>query len=528
MASKKLQIWLPLILSLIMVIGMIIGFQLRDKSINNNFWASGKKSSVQEVMDLVNSKYVDNVKTDSIDQIIIEQFLSNLDPHSVYIPATNLKEVNEELMGKFEGIGVEFRMFNDTMNIVNIIKDGPSEKAGIMIGDEIIKVNDSIQLAGKKIGTDNIRKHLRGLEGSSVKVSILRNGVMKDITITRGTIPVSSIDAAYLIEPTVGYVRINKFAENTYREFMNNLENLQKQGMQKLILDLRENGGGLLNEAINMADEFLDGNKLIVYTEGIHSPRKEYHCERDGLFEKGALVVLVDETSASASEVLAGALQDWDRATIIGRRTFGKGLVQLQYSLSDGSAVRLTIARYFTPLGRNIQKSYSNGKEKYEEELLNRYHDGELIKQDSSKLQGTPFKTPKGHIVYGGGGITPDIFIPYDTSNMSINNLKLYKKDVLSNFVYNLFRQQSDFFRSFKNTNELTQKFNLSESVWQQFRSFAKKDSVVLDNVKPKEKFELLQHIQALMARQIFRNEGYFEVMNKYDDAIQKALGSLK
>ena len=528
MGSKKLQIWLPLILSIVMVIGMMIGFQLRDKSISSSFWSSGKKSSVQEVMDLVKNKYVDDIKADSINQIIIDQFLSQLDPHSVYIPAVELKDVNEELMGNFQGIGVEFQMFNDTLNIVNVIKGGPSEKAGILVGDEIIKVNDTVQLAGKKISPDNIRKQLRGLEGSSVKVTILRESVLKDIIITRGTIPVSSIDAAYIIAPSVGYIRVNKFAEHTYREFMNNLENLQKQGMQKLILDLRGNGGGLLSEAINMADEFLDEDKLIVYTEGNHSTRKEYHCQRDGLFEKGALVVLVDETSASASEVLTGALQDWDRATIIGRRTFGKGLVQQQFSLSDGSAVRLTIARYYTPLGRNIQKSYSSGKEKYEAELFNRFHDGELVKPDSSKLHGKPYKTPNGHTVYGGGGITPDIFIPYDTANMELGNVKMYRKNILGNFVYSMYKQQATSFKSLKSTDELMQKFKPNDQNWQQLVSFAAKDSIRLDTAKPKEKEHLLQHMQALMARQLFRNEGYFEVINRYDEALHKALGSLK
>jgi len=528
MGSKKLQVWLPLILSGVMVVGMMIGFGLRDKSINNIFLSSGKKSSIQEAMDLVKNKYVDPIKTDSLNQIIIDQFLSQLDPHSVFIPATDLKEVNEELMGNFQGIGVEFQLFNDTMNIVNVIKNGPSEKAGLMIGDEIIKVNDTILLAGQKIAADKIRKHLRGLEGSTVKLTLLRDGKLKDVVITRGNIPVSSIDAAYIVAPAVGYIRINKFAENTYREFMNNLENLQKQGMQKLILDLRGNGGGILSEAVNMADEFLSDDKLIVYTEGEHSPRQEYRCKRDGLFETGSLIVLVDETSASASEVLTGALQDWDRATIIGRRTFGKGLVQQQFTLSDGSAVRLTIARYYTPLGRNIQKPYNKGKENYEEELLNRFHDGELVKPDLSAVKGKPFKTPKGHLVYGGGGITPDIFIPFDTAHMGLAYMNLFRKNVLANFVYHHYKEHVTVFKPIKTVNELMEKFKPAEKEWVEFKAFAAKDSISIDNIKPKEKEDLLQRMQALMGRQLFNNEGYFEVLNHHDDAIEKALGSLK
>lgn len=354
MGNKKLQVWLPLLFAMIMVVGMVIGYQLKGKTLGNRFLSLNKRNSLQELVELIKSRYVDKLSPDSINQLAAGQLLSLLDPHSVYIPAMDLKEVNEELMGNFQGIGVEFQLFNDTLNVMNVMEGGPAARANVQVGDKFIKVNDSITIAGKKLRADDVRKLLRGAMNTNVKVQVLRGNETVDITITRGTIMVPTVDAAYMIEAGTGYIRINKFGERTYEEFMQSLEKLQKQGMKQLVLDLRGNGGGLLKEATDIADEFLSGDKMIVYTEGSHVPRFEYHCKRDGLFETGKLVVLIDETSASASEVLSGALQDWDRATIVGRRSFGKGLVQQQFQLSDGSAVRLTVARYFTPDRKSV------------------------------------------------------------------------------------------------------------------------------------------------------------------------------
>jgi carboxyl-terminal processing protease len=525
MGNKKLQVWLPVLFALVMVWGMIIGYQLSERTGASRFFASTKRNSLQEVLDLVRSKYVDPIPADSINGIVIEDLLARLDPHSTYIPAADLQMVNDDLNGNFQGIGVEFQFFRDTVNVTNVIKDGPSAKAGLQVGDKIVKVNDSIDLTSKKIMTEDIRRFLRGPGGTPVNVTIVRNGAVKKVTITRGTITVSTIDAAYMITPQTGYIRINKFGERTYEEFMENLEKLQKQKMTQLILDLRGNGGGLMNEATDIADEFLDDNKLIVYTEGDKYDRNDYTCKRPGLFEKGKLVVLVDETSASASEVLSGALQDWDRATIIGRRTFGKGLVQQAFNLSDGSAVRLTVARYYTPLGRNIQKPYAHkSKEEYQEELITRYHNGEMVAADTSKPMGKAYKTPAGRVVYGGGGITPDVFVGTDTTSLSKEATNLYYKNTLNNFVYNYYVGNMGYWNKIASAKALATGFNPGEKEWQQLVQFAQTDSVNVNQVTPKEKSDILKRIQYLMARQIWRNEGYFEVSNMQDPVVLKAL----
>lgn len=527
MGSKKLQVWLPLLFAIVMVLGMSIGYGLKGNS-GISFFNISRPSSMEEVLELINGKYVDQVNMDSINQSAIDEILSRLDPHSVYIPSSELKEVNEELMGNFQGIGVEFQIFNDTVNVLNVIKDGPAYKAGVLTGDALIKVNDSVRISGKKIKAEEIRKQLRGPAGSSVKVTVLRDGSLKNIYIKRGNIPVPSVDAAYMIAPKTGYLRINKFGGRTYEEFMQNMEKLQKTGMNKLILDLRGNGGGFMKEATSIADEFLDGEKLIVYTQGKRSPRVDYRCSKDGLFEKGKLVVLVDETSASASEVLTGALQDWDRATIIGRRTFGKGLVQQPFQLSDGSELRLTIARYYSPLGRNIQKPYNDGKEKYKEELMDRYHNGEMVKEDTSRHKGPSYKTPAGHIVYGGGGITPDIFVSFDTAKMKEPLTRLYYNNILTNFVYKYYIQNRSYFQTIKSSGNLAKQFIPGEKEWKMLSILASKDSLFLGNIKRKDKEEILKKIQELMSRQLFGNEGYIELINERDPVVKKGIEVLK
>jgi carboxyl-terminal processing protease len=528
MGSKKLQVWLPVLFAIVMVAGMMIGYQLKDKSAGNKFFNLNRRTSIQDLVELIRNRYVDKVNIDSINQLAASEFLSHLDPHSVYIPANKVKEANEDLAGNFQGIGVEFLILQDTVNIMHVIEGGPSETAGLKVGDRMLKVNDSVPVAGVQISSDKIRNLLRGPESTEVKLQVLRDGGKKDVVIKRGLIPISPIDAAYMIEPGTGYLRINKFADRTYEAFMLNMEKLQKQGMKQLILDLRGNGGGLLKEAISIADAFLSGDKLIVYTEGENMKRMDYKCGTDGIFETGKLEVLIDETSASASEVLAGALQDWDRATIIGRRSFGKGLVQQPFILTDGSEVRLTIARYYSPLGRNIQKPYTKGKAMYEEELMDRYHNGEVVIGDTSKPTGKAYKTPGGHTVYGGGGITPDVFVPLDTTHMDPAAVQLYFKSTINSFVYHYYMNNRPFFDKIKNPEQLVKEFVPGEKEWEGLVGFAKKDTINLAPVTPKGKSDVLRRIQSLMARQIWRAGGFFEVTNRHDMTIQRALAGFK
>lgn len=526
MGSKKLQVWLPVLFALTMIVGMVIGFKLREKTSLTGFLDRDKRNSVQEILSLIQSKYVDDISPDSITATAIEEILSKLDPHSIYIPAEDLKIANEDLKGNFHGIGVEFQMINDTVNVINVLKDGPSDKAGIKVGDMIVKVNDTMNLVKKD--ADKIRFALRGPKNSDVKVTLLRNNQPKEITITRGIIPLPSVDAAYLIAPKTGFIHLSKFSETTYEEFMSSLEKLQKQGMDRLILDLRGNGGGFLNEAVQMADEFLNNDKLIVYTQGSHVKKEEYRAKREGLFETGRLVILLDESSASASEVLAGALQDWDRATIIGRRSFGKGLVQQQYELSDRSALRLTVARYFTPLGRNIQKPYEAGRDKYRDEVMDRYTNGEILHGDTSKHIGKPYTTPGKRIVYGGGGITPDIFVGMDSGKLDKNISLLYTKGTLQNFIYRYYVNNIDQFKQFKEPVDFSKQYEFGENEWKQLETFASKDSITLSAVPAKDKAETLRRMETMMARQIWRYEGFYQVNNLTDKVILKALEVLK
>ncbi|HEY4207305.1 MAG TPA: S41 family peptidase [Puia sp.] len=527
---KKLQVWLPLLFAIVMILGMVIGFRLRGNVVTSGFFKTRKQTPVQEVIDLVNMKYVDSVSMDTLGDAAIEGMLARLDPHSVFIPAVDVPEINEDLQGNFEGIGVVFEIFDDTANVVNVLAGGPSDKAGLQVGDKFIKIGDSA-VAGKDIDMDRITKFLRGPGASKVAVKVMRQGQTRDFTITRGMIPLPSVDAAYMIDNQTGYIRINKFSETTHAEFANAIQRLQQHGLQQLVLDLRSNGGGILEQAIEIADDFLDGDKLIVYTVGVRSPKVEYHCRRDGLFETGRLTVLTDEGTASASEVLVGALQDWDRATIIGRRTFGKGLVQEQYQLSDGAALRLTVARYYTPTGRSIQKPYDKGHEEYNEEVLKRFHNGEVLHGDSATAHsGRAYRTlgKEKRTVYGGGGITPDIFVSFDTTTLARNITALYIQGTLNRFIYTYYIQHLPVFQTFKTPADYVAGYHGEDRLWSSLLNYAAKDSIDLHNLSAKDK-EILQHrLKALMARQIWRTEGYYEVSNAYDSAVNKALDVLK
>ncbi len=525
MNHNKKQVWLPLLFSFTMITGLYLGYYMRDNMPGKSFFYRQQQRPLQEIIDLINNKYVDDIKTDALADTAIKAIISKLDPHSVFIPAEELQLVNDELAGKFFGIGVEFNIFNDTLNVINVIGGGPGDKAGMQTGDKFIAVNDSL-VAGKKLDADQYRKLLRGERGTAVDVTFLRNGIQKKVTLSRDAIPVSSVDAVYMMGSGIGYIRLNKFSTQTYHEFMEALDALKKQGLQKLVLDLRGNGGGMLEEAVEIADEFLDGDKLITYTEGKHSARKEYRCRREGGFEKGPLVVLADEGTASASEVLIGALQDWDRAVVIGRRTFGKGLVQEQFDLSDKSALRLTIARYYTPVGRCIQRPYTNGDKAYYEEITNRYHDGETLTQDSVKNDTSIiYKSKSGKKLYGGGGITPDQFIALDTLAFNEHHVRLSQKGTIGRFIYIYYLLNRKVLNgNYSRPADFKTSFLFSDQDWQQFTDAAAKDSIDLKGIQENEKNILTSQLKANLARMIWRNEGFFEVINASDNYLKRSL----
>jgi carboxyl-terminal processing protease len=528
---KKLQVFLPLMLAATLTLGMFFGFKLRDKyQLNgkNVFQVyNGGNSTLQEIMQLINTKYVDTVNDSVLRSAAIKSILSHLDPHSIYIPPSELSGINDDLEGDFDGIGVEFVMLRDTLNVIHVLKAGPAEKAGLVTGDKIIKVNNT-PIAGNNTTTDRIQELLRGTDGSSVNVTVMRNHKQQQFTIKRGEIPIYSIDASYMINNNIGYIKINKFAANTYQEFMDDMLTLQKEGMKKLIIDLRDNPGGFMDAAINLADELLSDRKLILYTQGSHYPRTNYYCQKPGIFEKGPLAILVNEGSASASEILAGAIQDWDRGVIIGRRTFGKGLVQEQYSLNDGGALRLTIARYYMPSGRCIQKPYNDGIQAYDEDLMDRYNDGELLSKDSIKItDSTPYYTMIKHrVVYGGGGIIPDIFIPYDTVKFNMILSHLYAANTFGEFAYVYYEAHPKEFSAYKSPEDFNNQFQLTNAVYNNFLQFAAKDtSLDIHQLNDPDAIREIKHqVKAFLARQIWQSGGYYIVNNSTDPAVEKAV----
>ena len=523
MHNKKFQVWLPLILSVVMILGMFFGFKMHQQTGAASFLRRDRTNTLNETMDLIKNRYVDAVQLDSLHDDAITAVMDHLDPHSVYIPFRDVAEANEDLAGNFEGIGVEFNLFRDTVNVIYVIPEGPSDKAGLQLGDKIVRVNDS-SIVSKTLPIQDIRRMIRGKAGSKIELTVLRGLELKNISITRGRIPLPAVDAAYMADSTTGYIKLSKFSESSYREFMEALEALNANGMKALMLDLRGNGGGYITQAVNIADEFIEGEKLLVYTEGSNIDRKDYKAGKEGFFEKGKLVVLIDELSASASEIVAGAIQDWDRGTIVGRRSFGKGLVQEQYGLSDGSAIRLTVARYYTPSGRSIQRPYDKGKKIYMEEIRERYQRGEVINPDSLHLdEETVYKTSSGRKVYGGGGISPDVLVPLDTTSYTHNVTKLYLDGRFNNFIYQYYISHLPEFQQYKTPTAFAQNFQRTEDAWKSLVAFALKDSIYLNKIPAEDKRNIEERIKAFLARLRWRSQGFYEVYNLYDPIFQKA-----
>ncbi len=529
--SRKFNPFMPLYFALVLATGVLTGyyftFSSSPASRKSNYHSATSVNKINNLLDYIEMQYVDTVNRDQLENKTILSMLKSLDPHSDFIPASDFNAVNEPLEGNFDGIGIEFNIINDTIRVITPIIGGPSEKLGIKAGDKIINVNGK-SMAGNKITNKQVFEKLRGKSGSTVNVSVLRASVKRPIefTITRGKIPIYSLDVAYLVKPGIGFIKISRFASTTYDEYLNAFNSLSKQGMKKLILDLRGNGGGFLKTAVELADEFLMDGLQIVYTEGKAHPKKVYNATTRGGFEKNDLVVLIDEGSASASEIVAGALQDNDRATIIGRRSFGKGLVQDQIDLPDGSAVRLTIARYYTPTGRCIQKSYDNKSlDDYYNEEYQRYEKGELYTADSIKVDKSKvYHTPGGKTVYGGGGIVPDIFVALDTLKYSTAINRLYYSGALNTFAFEYTDQhRTRLLGSYKNANDFIRNYSVGNAETDALKAYLAQKKVTSITFSGNEKgFTLL--LKALIGRNLYDKDAYYPIMNQNDASIQKGI----
>jgi carboxyl-terminal processing protease len=487
---------------------------------------------IDALLNMITYAYVDSINENKITDDAIRNLLKELDPHSVYIPAEELKEVNEPLVGKFEGIGVQFNILDDTIMVTQTISGGPSEKLGIRAGDRIVKI-DTETVVNIGIKNSDVLKRLRGDKGTKVHVSIFRRSTkdLLEFTITRDKIPLYSVDASYMAAPGIGYIKINKFADSTVDEFKEALKTLKEQNMTSLILDLTGNGGGYLNRAIELADEFLPNGKRIVYTEGKNNARQDSYSTSAGGWEKGKTVVLVDEGSASASEIVSGALQDWDRALVIGRRTFAKGLVQKPYPLPDGSAVRLTIARYYTPSGRCIQKHYEAGDENYDMDLSMRYQHGELYSADSIKFNDSlKYETNGGRLVYGGGGIMPDIFVGLDTSMSSKYYDDLRRNGIINDFTLNYVDEnRANLMQQYTDVYDFKKKFEVTDEFMNKFLAYAEKKKVAKDETGYKTSELLIRtQIKALVARDLWNTNAYYVIINDINVFYKKALESFE
>ena len=476
--------------------------------------------------------YVDKVDETKLVEDAIISMLEELDPHSTYSDPEEVKRLNEPLQGNFDGIGIQFNMATDTLFIIQPVSGGPSEKVGILAGDRIIEVNDTV-IAGVKMSTEEVMRRLRGPKGSEVNVKIMRNGVkgLIPFTIKRDKIPVYSLDASYMVNEYIGYIRINRFAATTGEEFRDALHKLQKKGMKDLILDLQGNGGGYLNAAIELCDELLGKKELIVYTEGRRNPRSEFKAKGDGDFQEGRLVVLVDEYSASASEIVTGAIQDWDRGIVVGRRTFGKGLVQRPIDLPDGSMIRLTVARYYTPAGRCIQKPYEN-IEQYNQDLIDRYNRGEMVSADSIHFPDS-LKTRTlrlGRTVYGGGGIMPDYFIPLDTTMYTDYYLDLRNKGAIVQENLKLIdRHRNEWIKKYKTFDRFNRNFEITEEMLSELVETGKNTGAKYDEAQYLTALPLIKtQLKALIARDLWDMSEYFQVINELSDSMKKAIELLE
>lgn len=524
--NNRSQIKLPVFLALALVCGIFIGAMFFESSKKSDITAAYRK--IADVLTYIDKDYVDTVELEELADYSITKMLEKLDPHTVYIPKSDIQMAHSQLESDFEGVGIEFNIIRDTIIVVAPISGGPSDQAGLLAGDKIVKVNDSL-IAGKPISNADVFSLLRGKKGSIVKLTIQRGAQKKyfDFQVVRDKIPTYSIDISYMVDSETGYIKVSRFSAGTYNEFKEALDKLKAMGMNNLILDLRDNPGGYMDRATKMADEFISGNKLIVYTDGKDSKYDQrIYASRKGVFEDGAIVVLINEGSASASEIVSGALQDNDRALIVGRRSFGKGLVQMPITLKDDSELRLTISRYYTPSGRCIQKPYTGASlDEYNNDLLKRYNHGEFFHLDSIRLNDSlKYTTLNGRTVYGGGGIMPDIFVPRDTSSFTNYLVELFNRNIIREYTLNYYSNNKEKLEQYS-IEEFRKSFHITDAMLDELIAMATASGLKFREKEFRKSREYIkQNMKAYIARSVWGNNGFYPILNASDEIFIQAM----
>lgn len=517
------KIYLPLLLAVFMAIGLVLGSFLNFPDGQRGILTGSKKTKLNKLMDFIESEYIDDVDADSIVDLTVNSILEKLDPHSVYIAKSEMEAVAQSMKGDFVGIGVNFYMYKDSVAVIKPIPGGPSDRAGIKSGDRILYAGNT-KLYGRKLPNDSLFAKLKGEEGSKLTLTIFRKSENKEfqVKLRRDVVPIKSVDAAVMADEQTGFIKINRFAETTYDEFRQALQSLKKQGAKQLIIDLRDNGGGYLEKAVQIADDLLKDDLVIVKTKNKKEREDITYATDDGIFEAGKVYVLINENSASASEILAGAIQDNDRGTIVGRRSFGKGLVQREMPLGDGSAVRLTVARYFTPSGRSIQRSYANGGEAYFNDFEKRFENGELYAADSIKIADTlKYKTLNGRTVYGGGGIIPDVFVPLEGEHGDEAVIMVMKSGIVSYFVFEQLDAKRKTFEGLT-AQQITEKITTDDTYYRAFGGYLNENGLVLPLAKHKQKIKY--YLAAEFVRQLLNEDAYYQMLLKEDNMVKSIL----
>lgn len=527
MNEKKNNRFMPLLMAVSVVVGILIGtFYANHFSGNRLSIINSGSNKLNNLLRLVDDQYVDTVNVNDLVEKAMPQILAELDPHSVYISAKDMQIANDDLKGSFSGVGIEFTIRHDTLHVQNVIKNGPSERAGLIAGDKIVMVDDK-PFTGKTLTNEEAMHRLKGPKDTKVKLGIMRGRekTIRNFVVTRGDIPTKSVTATYMLDEKTGYIRLKNFGENTYPELLIALAKLSQRGFENLTIDLRGNTGGYLESAVQIANEFLPKGQLIVYTQGRKQARQEYRSDGRGSYQQIPLVVLIDEGSASASEILAGAIQDNDRGTIIGRRSFGKGLVQKPMAFNDGSMIRLTIARYYSPSGRCIQKPYVSGDNKdYEEDLMVRYQHGEFFSQDSIKHTGPAYKTRIGRQVFGGGGITPDIFVAEDTTDVTSYYKQASMSGLIIQFAYDYTDNNRDKLKEYQSLKDL-EKYLVKQNMVEKFASYGEKNGLKRRNLMIQRSHKLLErYIHSRIVYNMMSEEAWVEYINEDDPAIKETL----